>query len=260
MSVIRSVINLVRRQINTWFKLDVVRVSGQYTLNAHVATVMKQYEVDAIIDVGANEGAFGLLMRNAGFKGPIYSFEPVASAFEVLSQRASKDGAWHVFGFALGAQAGNAQINVSKFSQFSSILSATSYGNTWKNMKVQHKQDIVIRTLDDCFREGLLGKNVRYFLKMDTQGFDVEVFNGAVQFLPSICCLLSELSLIPLYEGMPTYMESLARYNGEGFLVSGIYPVTRNENLALNEVDCIMVHPGYAALNPVPDGCEASDG
>lgn len=248
MSATRDVIDRLRGHFNRRFKLDVVRVSGQYTLNAHIATVLKQYGVEAIIDVGANEGGFGALMRNAGFRGPIYSFEPVTSAFEVLAQRASRDDAWHVFDFALGAQAGNAQINVSKFSQFSSILSATSYGNSWENMKVEHKQDIVIRTLDDCFREGLLGKGVRYFLKMDTQGFDIEVFNGATEFLPRVCCLLSELSLIPLYEGMPTYLQSLARYNGEGFLVSGVYPITRHVNLALNEVDCMLVRPGLPAV------------
>lgn len=250
MSIARNVMDLVRRQINRRFNLDVVRVSGQYTLSTHLATVMKRYGVDAIIDVGANEGGFGSLLRNAGFQGPIYSFEPVTSAFEVLAQRARQDDAWHVFDFALGAQAGNAQINVSKFSQFSSLLSATTYGNTWENMKVEHKQDIVIRTLDDCFREGLLGKGFRYFLKMDTQGFDIEVFNGATQFLPNVCCLLSELSLIPLYEGMPNYLESLARYNGAGFLVSGVYPITRNNNLALNEVDCMLVRPGFPVFDP----------
>jgi len=250
MSIARNVIDVVRRQVNRGLKLDVVRVSGQYTLNAHIATVMKQYGVDAIIDVGANEGGFGSLMRKSGFQGPIYSFEPVTSVFEVLARRARKDDAWHVFDFALGAQASNAQINVSRFSQFSSILSATSYGNDKENMKVELKQDIVIRTLDDCFREGLLGKGGRYFLKMDTQGFDIEVFKGAAQFLPKVCCLLSELSLIPLYEGMPNYLESLARYNGEGFLVSGIYPIWRSESLALDEVDCMMVRPGFAAPNP----------
>jgi len=241
----RDFVDAGRRQFNRRFNLDIVRVSGQYTLGAHMATVLKKYGVDAIIDVGANEGGFGVLMRSMGFRGPIFSFEPVASAFSVLAERAAKDGAWHVFDFALGAQAGKAQINVSRFSQFSSILSATSYGNTWENMKVEYKQDIVIRTLDECCRDGLLGDSGRYFLKMDTQGFDIEVFNGAMHFLPKVCCMLSELSLIPVYEGMPNYMEALARYNSEGFLVSGLYPITRNENLALNEVDCMLVRPQF---------------
>jgi len=249
MSIIENAIRLVRREINRRLKLDVVRVSGQYTLPAHVATVMERYSVDAIIDVGANQGAFGSLMRSVGFRGPIYSFEPVAAAFDVLAERAAKDDSWHVFNFALGAQAVTAQINVSKDTQFSSILSATNYGNTWENMKVEQKQDIVIRTLDDCFGQGLLDRGNRFFLKMDTQGFDMEVFNGAAGFLAKVCCMQSELSLIPLYQGMPSYLESLARYNRAGFLASGIYPITRNKYLALNEVDCILVRPEFIDLS-----------
>lgn len=253
MSSVRRLIDVARRAINRVLKLDVVRVSGQYRLESHIATVLAAYGVDAIIDVGANEGAFGELMRDIGYRGPIYSFEPVASAFAVLAKRAANDDNWHVFEFALGAQEGKAQINVSKFTQFSSILSATSYGNSWENMKVEHKQDIVVRTLDDCLREGLLGTALRYFLKMDTQGFDVQVFNGSPALLPNVCCMLSELSLIPIYEGMPNYRESLARYNKEGFLVSGFYPITRNENLALNEVDCMLVRPGKVLGSVVPN-------
>ena len=245
MSSPARLIDIFRRSVNRLLKVDIVRVSGQYKLEAHIGTVMEAYGVDGIIDVGANEGAFGALMRGIGYRGPIYSFEPVASAFAVLSRRAASDRNWHVFDFALGAEEGKAQINVSRFTQFSSILSATSYGNSWENMKVEHKQDIVIRRLDNCFQEGLLGAGKRYFLKMDTQGFDLEVFNGAAGFLPKICCMLSEVSLIAIYEGMPSYIESLARYNSEGFLVSGLYPITRHRNLALNEMDCMLVQPRF---------------
>ncbi len=77
---------------------------------------------------------------------------------------------------------------------------------------------------------------------MDTQGFDLEVFRGAQTVLPNVSCMLSELSLIPIYEGMPSYTESLAEYEKSGFGVSGFYPITRNKNLTLNEVDCVLVN------------------
>lgn len=253
MSIIRDLIDPVRHQVNKLFNLDVVRVSGQYTLNAHIAAVLGKYAAEAIIDVGANEGAFGVHMRSVGFKGPIYSFEPVNAAFDILAKRAEADSAWHVFNFALGSAPGNAQINVSRFTQLSSILSATSYGESWENMKVEQKQDIVIRTLDDCAREGLLGDHSRYFLKMDTQGFDLEVFAGAAELRSRVCCMLSEVSMIPLYQGMPNYLEALARYNGAGYLVSGLYPITRNNSLALNEMDCMLVRPDFLIADP-PSG------
>lgn len=237
----RELMDMARRQVNNMFNLDVVRVSGQYTLKAHIATVIEKYGIDAIIDVGANEGDFGSLMRGIGFKGEIFSFEPVAEAFGILASRAINDDKWHAYDFALGSEAGVSQINVSRFSQFSSILSANEYGNSWENMQVEHQQAIVIKTLDQCFSEGIIHGGKRYLLKMDTQGYDLEVFKGAKDSLSSVCCMLSELSLIPLYEGMPNYLESLAIYAGEGFSASGFYPITRHQNLALNEVDCMFV-------------------
>ena len=251
MKGLHDFIDFARRQINRLSGLDVVRVSGQYTLKVHVARVLKQYGVHAIIDVGANEGDFGALMRSLGFRGPIYSFEPVTEAFEVLQGRARRDGNWQAFNYALGAEDGTAQINVSKFSQFSSIREATSYGKSWENMLVERKQDIVIKTIDGLFRSGVLGGQERYFLKMDTQGYDIEVFKGARASLPKLFCMLSELSLIPLYEGMPNYIEALETYSQAGFLVSGLYPITRHQSLALNEVDCMMVKPNDAVIDGV---------
>ena len=240
-------IDFTRRQVNRLTGLDVVRVS-------HVAQVLEQYGIHAIIDVGANEGDFGALMRSLGFRGPIYSFEPVAEAFEVLHGRALRDGNWQAFNYALGAQDGTAQINVSRFSQFSSIREATSYGKSWENMVVERKQDIEIKTVDGLFGSGVLGREEKYFLKMDTQGYDLEVFKGARASLPKLCCMLSELSLIPLYKDMPNYLEALETYSRAGFLVSGLYPITRHQSLALNEVDCMMVKPNDAVIKDVIGG------
>ena len=95
--------------------------------------------------------------------------------------------------------------------------------------------------MDSCAVDGVIPREGRLFPKMDTQGYDLEVFRGAHLLLPNIKSLLSELSLIPIYDGMPTYLQALSTYQAAGFSVSGFYPVTRNEKLALNEVDCVMV-------------------
>lgn len=239
---LRSLIDVVRYQTNRRLNIDVVWASGQHTLRTHIYKVIEDYAIDAIIDVGANEGHFGSLIRSFGFRGEIYSFEPVAEAFDKLSLLAAKDAKWIVYDFALGAEAGESLINVSKFSQFSSMLSANEYGNSWENMEVGYQQKIKIKTLDECFSEGLIPGQRRFLLKMDTQGYDLKVFKGASKSLASVCCILSELSLIPIYHGMPHYLESLSAYESKGFSVSGFYPITRNPNLALNEVDCMLVN------------------
>jgi hypothetical protein len=109
-----------------------------------------------------------------------------------------------------------------------------------------HKQKIRIKTLDECASEGLFNPNKRLFLKMDTQGYDLEVFKGARSILPHVSCMLSELSLIHIYEGMPSFVESLTVFQGSGFHVSGLYPITRNQDSTLNEVDCVLVNTARA--------------
>ena len=179
----QDLINAVRYQTNRLLDIDIVRASGQHTLRTHLQRVISDYAVDAIIDVGANEGGFGASVRSLGFTGNIYSFEPVAEAFGKLSLAATDDPQWTVFNFALGAEEAESMINVSKFSQFSSILNANDYGNSWENMKVESHEKIRVRTLDNCFAEGLIPRQKRILLKMDTQGFDLQVFRGANSYL-----------------------------------------------------------------------------
>src|SRR5215218_999894 len=50
--------------------------------------------VDVVLDVGANTGQYGALLRELGFAGRILSLEPVAEAFAELAGRAAADGAW----------------------------------------------------------------------------------------------------------------------------------------------------------------------
>jgi len=239
----RDLLDRLRSKVNRLVDLDLVRSSGQHTLRTHTMRILVEYAIDTVIDVGANEGGYGDHLRALGFSGEIYSFEPVHEAFEKLATRAARDGKWTAFNLALGAQKGKATINVSRFSQLSSILPASAYGEKgWANMKVERQQEIEISTLDECVSEGLVPTQRRCLLKMDTQGFDLEVFKGAEATLPEVCCMLSELSLIPLYEGAPHYLDALARYEQKGFSVSGFYPITRNRDLALNEVDCMMVN------------------
>ena len=77
---------------------------------------------------------------------------------------------------------------------------------------------------------------------MDTQGYDLQVFAGARQSLGRIACLMSELSLAPIYHAMPGYLEALSLYQKNGFSVSGIYPILRSPDLSLIEADCVLVN------------------
>jgi len=241
---LRNYLDQTRSLINRTIGYDVVRFAGQHTLRSHLVKLFHDYHIDIILDVGANVGQFGLSVRALGFKGKLYSFEPVDAAYEKLSKVSASDNNWFSFNFALGAQPGEGMINVSDFSSFSSILEVNKYATErWTDSAVTHQQKTEIRTLDECASDGIIDCSGHLLLKMDTQGFDQEVFRGAQSILPNVSCMLSELSLIPIYEDMPSYSEALAEFEKHGFHVSGFYPITRNTNLTLNEVDCVLVDP-----------------
>ena len=238
-----NIIEKLRYLVNSITGYDVVRFEGQHNLRSHLTKVINAYKIDSVIDVGANEGQFGLFLRNIGFKGIIYSFEPVAAPFAILSLVSAPDDRWFVYNFALGAKSEEAHINVSKHTSFSSLLKPSEYAlGHWPNSHVDHTQRVNVRTLDEWCLESPISEKDSVFLKMDTQGFDLEVFLGAKNTLNIVRAILSELSLIAVYDGMPNYMQSLSTFEKAGFSVSGFYPITRNRDLSLNEVDCILVN------------------
>jgi hypothetical protein len=77
---------------------------------------------------------------------------------------------------------------------------------------------------------------------MDTQGYDLKVFKGALNTISYTVCLLSELSFIPLYTGMPNYLDSLREYEKHGFAVTGLYPVVRTNDQAIIEIDAMLIN------------------
>jgi hypothetical protein len=83
--------------------------------------------------------------------------------------------------------------------------------------------------LEDVFQQlvGSLGCR-NCMLKLDTQGYDKFAFEGAKGCLGHVRALQSELSLIPVYDGMIEVYEVLKEFNGSGFYISGMYPINRD--------------------------------
>lgn len=221
---------------------EVIKTKRSPDFESHLRTMMGQCHFDAVLDVGANQGQFAQKLRKLGFEGPIFSFEPVASTFEGLATLSRHDTQWKVFKLALGEMQEQRKINVFDSSDFSSLLKPSAFGKaTFDQLQAPREELIDIDTLDHFFETNALEKFTRILLKMDTQGFDLSVFRGGRQSLRHICALVSEISLAPIYDGMPSYHAALAEYEAQGFAITGLYPVTRKSNQAIIEMDCVMV-------------------
>ena len=218
-------------------------------LEEHLRALIAHYDIDVVVDVGANFGQFHDTVRHeVGFTGPIVSFEPVSSFRAQLEARKHTDRAWHVEPCALGSvHQASAVIHVMEspglsslkdpdFGAMQSLLPAPD------RVGVEGDETIEVRRLDDVApSHPVLGQAKRVLLKTDTQGFDLEVLRGSNAFLAQTVAILIELSVLPIYADAPSYQDVIAELHALGFDLSGLFPVTLDPHLRVIELDGVFV-------------------
>lgn len=200
--------------------------------------ILDRGNVDLVIDVGAAGGRFGMELREAGYHGSIVSLEPLSGAFSRLEKVCAGDPNWRCMQVALGAADGNAEINVAANSDSSSLLEmADRHAETEPDSAYVGTEQIEVRTLDSLWEE-LAADATHPFLKLDVQGYELEVLKGAKESLPRLSGIQAELSLVPLYEGGPLWREVIDQIEGSGFelrsLETGFYDRRTGEVLQLD--------------------------
>jgi len=219
-----------------------VRYSNQPYLGDRLQKILQYYKIDEVVDVGANMGQFYSSIRDIGYKKVIYSFEPLLPAYTNLLELARKDKLLKTFNFALGGEDGEGIINISSASVFSSLLNISDYGkNIYPQMESKTSQKIKIRTINSCLKEGLIHSGNSILLKMDTQGYDIEVLKGADNILSRVSCVISEMSVIPIYQNMPHYLDALRVFEEKGFFLSGVFPVNYDKDMSIIEFDALLI-------------------
>lgn len=216
--------------------------------------LLRMLEIDCVFDVGANRGQFGQWLRHLGFDGSIISFEPLVGPFQELKALAAADGNWRCLPVALGREPGIKPLNQMASDVFSSFLSPTgdeAAGYISENT-VESTCDAQIDTLDRIFaslQSELLFKHP--LLKMDTQGFDLEVVTGAKRVLHNFSALLSEVAFKRLYQNAPSFAEAITAYESAGFDLAGMFPVHPYKTLKLIESNAYLVRRDLAGLDPL---------
>jgi FkbM family methyltransferase len=186
--------------------------------------LVRHHAVDLVVDVGANRGQFADAMRDAGYAGQIVSFEPSSVAFAELSIRASADASWDAHRLALGRSEGEAALNVAGNSVSSSLLDMEDRHLAAAPESAYIGEELVpVDTLDAVVGERISAARAPW-LKVDTQGYELEVLHGAVRCLEHVQILEVELSLVPLYRGQPLWREILDWLDARGFAAIGLEP------------------------------------
>ncbi len=204
--------------------LDVRRFDPRVS-EAQLVRQLFVHQIDVVFDVGANVGQFARKLRDAGFPGRIVSFEPSTAAHSALSKHARHDANWIIPPrMALGDHDGTIILNLAGNSASSSVLPMLpSHVRAAPESRYIGSESADLRTLDSVAAE-FATDTERIFLKLDVQGFEYKVLQGAERFLRRIAGIQLELSLVPLYDGEHLFHPMFHDFEARGYEMWHLFP------------------------------------
>lgn len=199
--------SIIKRIIRKFFNILGLDISRIPVYEKHKFTWLKDFNINTILDIGANEGQFAIEISHFIPNVCIYSFEPLREVFEKLTANSYKIcGSFQSYNIALGNFNGVTKIYRNKFSPSSSILKmANLHEEIFPFTKESLEEEIVIRKLDDFIIEKNLQLIDNILIKLDVQGYEKEVINGGLKTFKKAKIAIIEVSFYELYKGQPLF-------------------------------------------------------
>lgn len=190
----------------------------------HLLPALRHFGVELVLDIGANVGQFAQELLEHGYAGRIVSVEPLPDAHAQLVAAAAGHPRWQAFErAAVGAQESTVTMQVAGNSVSSSVLAMRpehirAAPESAPTGEVQVRQT----TLDAAFAAAVA--QAPTLIKIDTQGYERQVLEGATQCLQHARLVLLELSTVPLYEGQWLWADGMAWLQARGFALWYLFP------------------------------------
>jgi FkbM family methyltransferase len=198
--------------------------------------------VDCVLDVGAFHGTYGRMLRDLGYRGRMVSFEPASENFKVLAHEAAGDHRWDVQQVAMGSSPATLDLLLTGSPGCNSLLPANDFARRElpRMFELRGREQVEVITIDSVYDDLVRGTNA-VFVKIDTQGFDLEVLRGAARSLERIAALQIELALQTTYEQQPAYLDVLSELKRNGFHPAQLFPTYSDSAGHIAECDCVLI-------------------
>lgn len=172
--------------------------------------------LQTIVDIGANRGQFSVVARKHNSNAEIYAFEPLAKPFNTLMGRFSGDDKFHGHNLCLGNSEGEIAFNVAAKSDSSSVLLvSTNHANRHNDARVSETTLVSICRLDDIFSNMVIKRPA--LLKLDVQGFELEVLKGGWMALDKFDFIYVECAFEELYKNQALVGDVIEYMKDRGF-------------------------------------------
>jgi FkbM family methyltransferase len=216
--------SLLRRTANRC-GIDIKRYRPEGSETGRLAAMLRHHQVNLVLDVGANVGQFAQGLRRGGYTGRMVSFEPMQDAHRQLRAAARSDPKWEIAApVAIGDHEGEIDLHVAGNSVSSSVLEMLdSHSIAAPESSYVTSERVRVSTLDFMTRDKI-GTDDAVFLKIDTQGYEDRVLDGAKAVLAKARGLQLELSFVALYDGQQLFHPLMDRLRAIGFSPWAIWP------------------------------------
>jgi FkbM family methyltransferase len=215
----RFFVHLVKKFVKR-FHLKIQRIPQGSDIN-----VLKSFKINLVFDVGANVGQYGISLREQGYSGVIVSFEPMTEAHQKLTRISDSDLNWKVHSpTALGSENMREIFHISANSLSSSLLEMNERHLLAAPQSKYISSEVVrICKLDDVWGQYNFENSV-ILLKLDVQGFEMNVLKGSESMLNSVSLIQLEMSTTHLYSNQSLYFEIDSYLRSLGFSLLNICP------------------------------------
>jgi FkbM family methyltransferase len=181
-----------------------------------------------VFDVGANLGqSISHIQKTFSGQTTIHAFEPSPETFKKLSASFGGTDGVHLWNIGLGSSNQAGTLNeCPKAPWINSFLPLVT--DQWGTFS--RTSEVAIRTLDDFAAEHRIDRID--LLKIDTQGFDLEVLRGADRSLASTSLVLVELLFSELYAGQSNWLEICNLLSAHDFVTASVGEVHHGKRAA----------------------------
>ena len=198
--------------------------------------------INLTIDVGANNGDWLNGLRKIGYTRNVISFEPLSTEFSKLKTAAKYDNHWEVFNCAISNENKEVEINISENSVSSSLSQIlNSHTDAAPESKYIEKQSVKSICLDG-FKHNWVNSSNAIFLKIDVQGYEKKVLDGASKVLEKVKVLQIEMSFKKMYSHDLCFSKMKDFLEAKGFLLFHIQNGFRSRlTTELLQVDALFI-------------------
>jgi len=216
-------------------------LQGVAASTEHLPILYNLHNIKTIIDIGANKGQFTLAARYVFPKAKIISFEPLAHPAKKFNQLFKNDNNIVLHRSAIGTEKKTLAMHVSKREDSSSLLPiGAKQSSIFPGTDESHTENIMVSPLNRFISSSDL--NLTTLLKIDVQGYELNVLNGCIDLIDKFDYIYVECSFIELYEGQALADEVINYLAEYSFKPKGVYNTFYDKHGTAVQTDILFIN------------------